>query len=117
MPTEHNQAREVENPIAAAPKTDPRWPAWIASVTAGVAVIVLTTAWIWTAGRLVNCVDRDTCENNAVRSVEVYRAEADRHFQQHERRIGEAEKQSRESHGVLVELRTKVDLILNRLKD
>jgi hypothetical protein len=108
---------EVENPIAAAPITSPRWPAWVASVSAGVAVIVITSAWIWTAGRLVNCVDRETCNDNAQQSVEVYRAEADRHFAQHERRIDEAEKQSRESHGVLVELRTKVDLILQRIKD
>lgn len=108
---------QVENPVAAAPRTSLKWPAWIASVTAGVAVLMLASAWTWTAKRVIDCVDRETCEVNSHQAVEVYRAEADRHFQQHERRITEAELQSRESHGVLVELRTKVDLILQRLKD
>lgn len=108
---------QVDNPLAAAPPTAAKWPAWVASVTAGVAVIVITSAWVWTAGRLVNCVNRDDCETTATRTVDHYRDQADRVFQNHERRLAEAEAQRRESHGLLVELRTKVDLILQRVKE
>lgn len=107
---------EVENPIAAAPKTAPHWLAWLASVTAGVAVILITSAWIWTASRLVNAVDRETCETNTARAVQSHRDETDRTLTTQTKRIEAAETQARENHGVLIELRTKVDLILQRLK-
>lgn len=110
-----NTEATVENPIAAAPVTPPRWPGWIASVSAGIAVIVLTTLWVWAGARIFHCVDRETCEQTTARAVDAHRTETSREITQHERRITEAEKQGRESHSVLVELRTKTDMILQRL--
>lgn len=106
-----------ENPIAAAPSTAARWPAWVASVTAGITVLVVTSLWFWMAGRLVNAVDRDTCNAAAAAAVDQHRHEVDRTLADQHRRLTDAEQQARANHGVLIELRTKVDLILQRLKD
>lgn len=88
---------------------------WVSWVSARLAVALVASVALYATARVVNSVDRDTLQSHTKTVLQEHRDQAWQRFDDHEKRISETERTGRESRNLLIELRTKMDIVLDRV--